>query len=252
MRVANGVEMLELSADSMSGPGNLYPTLLWDQKDAVLVDAGLPGMARQFVNAITQAGVSLEKIGQVIITHHDLDHLGSLQDLQQSLSNPFEVLAHADEVPYIQGEKIPIKLTPKMLAQMEEMMKGMPEENRKAMQGMGESIAKQKLKVARTVGDGEELPYCGGVQIIHTPGHTPGHICLYHKESKTLIAGDLLFVENGKLAPAPSFINADTPMALASIEKISGYDIANVIAYHGGLFQDAPNRRLKEIAQKKV
>jgi glyoxylase-like metal-dependent hydrolase (beta-lactamase superfamily II) len=239
--------MLELSADSMSGPGNLYPTLLWDQRDAVLVDAGLPGMAGKFVNAIKQAGISLEKIGKAIITHHDLDHLGSLRDLQDLAPNPFEVLSHADEVPYIQGEKIPVKLTPKMLAQMEETMKGMPEENRKAMMGMGEVIAKQKLKVSRTVGDGEELPYCGGIQIIHTPGHTPGHICLYHKVSKTLIAGDLLFVEKGKLEPAPSFINADTSMAMASIEKISRYDIANVIAYHGGLFQDNPNQRLKEI-----
>ena len=97
-----------------------------------------------------------------------------------------------------------------------------------------------------------EVPCCGGIQIIHTPGHTPGHICLYHRESKTLIAGDLLFVENGKLAPAPSFINADTSMAMASIEKISAYDIGNVIAYHGGLFQDDPNQRLKEIALGKV
>ncbi len=252
MIVADRVEILELSAESMSGPSKLYPTLLWDHKDAVLVDAGLPGMAGKFVNAIAQAGVSLEKIGQVIITHHDLDHLGSLRDLQESVPNPFEILAHADEVPYIQGEKIPIKLTPKMLAQMEEMIKGMPEENRKAMMGMGEVIAKQKLRVARTVGDGEELPYCGGIQIIHTPGHTPGHICLYHKKSKTLIAGDLLFVEKEKLGPAPSFINADTSMAMASIEKISAYDIANVIAYHGGLFQDNPNQRLKEIIQQKI
>jgi len=252
MRVADGVEMLELNAETMSGPGYLYPTLLWNQKDAVLVDAGLPGMAEKFVNGIKQAGVSLEKIVKVIITHHDLDHLGSLRDLQELVPNCFEVLAHADEVPYIQGEKIPIKLTPKMLAQMEKMMKNMPEENRKAMMGMGEVIAKQKLKVARIISDGEELPYCGGIQIIHTPGHTPGHICLYHKASKTLIAGDLLFVENGKLSPAPSFINADTSMAMTSIEKISGYDIANVIAYHGGLFQDYPNQRLKEIIQGKA
>ncbi len=250
MKVANGVEMLELSAALMSGPGNLYPTLIWDQSDAVLVDAGLPGMASKFSDAITQAGISLEKLGRVIITHHDLDHLGSLKDLQKMVPTPFEILAHADEVPYIQGEQIPIKMTPKMIAQMEKTMQGMPEENRKAMQSMGESIAKQNLKVTRTVGDGEELPYCSGIQIIHTPGHTPGHICLYHKASKTLIAGDLLFVEKGKLLPAPAFINADTSMAIASIQKLSGYDIASVIAYHGGLFQDDPNLRLKEIGRR--
>jgi glyoxylase-like metal-dependent hydrolase (beta-lactamase superfamily II) len=249
MKVANGVEMLELSAVSMSGPGNIYPTLLWDQKDTVLVDAGFPGMAPQFVNAITQAGISPEKLGCVIITHHDLDHLGSLRDLQEMVPGLTELLAHADEVPYIQGERTPVKMTPKMLEQMKELMKGMPEENLRAMRSMGESIAKQKLKVTRAVGDGEELPCCGGVQIIHTPGHTPGHICLYHRASKTLVAGDLLFVEKGNLSPAPSFINADPSMAIASIQKLTDYDIVNIIAYHGGLYQDAPNRRIREIVQ---
>ena len=64
-----------------------------------------------------------------------------------------------------------------------------------------------------------------------------------------MIAGDALFVEGDKLVPAPAFINADTPMALASIKKLLNRDIANVIAYHGGLFQDAPNRRLAEMVQ---
>lgn len=57
MQVATGIEMLELSAVMMNGPGSLYPTLFWDQKEAVLVDAGLPGMVPQFLEAIKQAGV---------------------------------------------------------------------------------------------------------------------------------------------------------------------------------------------------
>ncbi len=249
MQVTHGVEMLELSAMMMNGPGNLYPTLLWDQRDAVLVDAGLPGMASQFIKAIAQANVPLEKLSRIIITHHDLDHVGSLGELQQALPHRIEILAHAGEIPYIQGELPPIKMTPKMLAQMEEQMKDLPEERRQAMREMMENLSNQKLTVDRTLGDGEELPYCGGIRIIHTPGHTPGHICLYLPASKTLIAGDALFVEGGSLVPAPPFINADTPMALASIKKFTHCDIANVIAYHGGLFQDDPNRRLAEITQ---
>jgi glyoxylase-like metal-dependent hydrolase (beta-lactamase superfamily II) len=167
------------------------------------------------------------------------------------LPKPAEVLAHADEVPYIQGERPAIKLTPKMLAQMEAQMKDVPEEQRQAMRTMMEGIGKQKLKVSRTVSDGEELPYCGGIKIIHTPGHTPGHICLYHRASKTLIAADALFVEGEKLTPAPSFINADPSLAMESIKKFSAFDIANVIAYHGGLFQKNPNERLTEIAHGK-
>ncbi len=249
MKVAPGVEMLELPAMLMNGPGFLYPALLWDSQEAVLVDAGLPGMAPLFLEAIAQAKVPLEKLTRIIITHHDLDHIGSLGDLQTSVPHRIEVLAHADEVPYIQGERIPIKMTPEMMGQMEKHMQRLPEEQRQGMRTMYEKVKQQKLSVDRTLADGAELPYCGGIRIIHTPGHTPGHICLYLPESKTLIAGDALFVEGGKLGPAPSFINADISLASSSLEKLTRYDIANVIAYHGGLFQDNPNERIAEIAR---
>lgn len=247
MQVAPGVEMLELSAMLMNGPGTLCPTLIWDRENVVLVDAGLPGMAQQFLEAIRQAGVSPERLTTIIITHHDLDHIGSLGELQRLTSNRVKIMAHAGEVPYIQGELRPIKMTPDMMAQMEERMKSLPEEQRQALKAVRESM-NQKLTVDRTLADSEVLPFCGGIQIIHTPGHTPGHICLYLQASKTLIAGDSLFVEAGKLAPAPAFINADTPLALRSLEKLTQFDIANVIAYHGGLFRDSPNTRIKEIS----
>ena len=250
MKVAPGVEMLELAAELMNGPSTLCPTLLMDQREVVLVDAGLPKMVSQFVEAMARAGVSLEKLTRIIITHHDLDHIGSLGELQRAARQRIEVLSHAEEVPYIQGERRPIKMTAEMIAQMEEQMKSLPEKERQAMRSMMEGMKGQKLTVDRTLSDGEELPYCGGIRVIHTPGHTPGHICLYHPSSKTLITGDELVVEDGKLAPAPAFINADTPMALASLKKLIRHDIANVVAYHGGLFQDNPNRRLAEIVKE--
>jgi glyoxylase-like metal-dependent hydrolase (beta-lactamase superfamily II) len=247
MRVAPGVEMLELSAILMNGPGILYPTALWDQDNAILVDAGLPGMARQFIEAMEQAGVPQQKLTSIIVTHHDLDHIGSLKELQERIPHRVEIWSHREEVPYIRGEIPPVKTTPRMMAQMAEQMKGLPEEQRQAMRAMAEKVKGLKLKVDRVISDGEVLPNCGGLQIIHTPGHTPGHICLYHSPSKTLIAGDALFVEGNNLGPAPAFINADIPLALSSLKKLARCDVARVIAYHGGLFQNSPNTRIAEI-----
>jgi glyoxylase-like metal-dependent hydrolase (beta-lactamase superfamily II) len=252
MHVAPGVEMLELNAELMNGPGVLCPALIWDRQNAVLVDAGLPGMAPQFIEAIENSGVSPAALSHIIVSHHDLDHIGSLGALQKKLSQRIEVLSHRDEVPYVQGERIPIKMTPERMAEMQELMKSLPEERRRAMQEMNEVLKNQKLKVDRTIADGEVLPICGGIQIIHTPGHTPGHLCIYLPSVKTLIAGDALFVENGNLVTAPPFFNADTPTALASLKKLTRYDIENVISYHGGLYRDAPNRRIAEIASTMV
>ncbi|MCK9911855.1 hypothetical protein MXD81_22055, partial [Microbacteriaceae bacterium K1510] len=56
-----------------------------------------------------------------------------------------------------------------------------------------------KAKVDRVLTDGEELPYCGGIRVIFTPGHTPGHISLYLQQSKTLVAADAMIVWDGVL-----------------------------------------------------
>ena len=60
------------------------------------------------------------------------------------------------------------------------------------MQSMMDAMKNQKLKVDRTISDGEILPYCGGIQIIHTPGHTPGHVAFFRPSDKVLITGDAI------------------------------------------------------------
>ena len=105
------------------------------------------------------------------------------------------------------------------------------------------------VEVKRTLKDNERLSFCGGIRVIHTPGHTPGHICLYHEESKTLIAGDELNVMDGQLTgPNKRTMNEeDTKMAINSLKKLEEYDIENVISYHGGLFNNNPHQKIKEL-----
>ena len=103
--------------------------------------------------------------------------------------------------------------------------------------------------VQTTVVDQEELPYCGGITVINTPGHTPGHISLYHKASKTLIAADAMVVEAGQLqGPVPAYC-IDYKLALRSLLKLTAYDIETVICYHGGIFNNNPNARIAELAR---
>jgi len=52
MKIASGIEMLEITANLTMGPGVLYPTLIWDQEEAILVDTGLPGQLLQIEEAM--------------------------------------------------------------------------------------------------------------------------------------------------------------------------------------------------------
>jgi glyoxylase-like metal-dependent hydrolase (beta-lactamase superfamily II) len=103
-----------------------------------------------------------------------------------------------------------------------------------------------KADVTKTVDDGEVLP-CGA-EVVYTPGHTPGHICLYLKESHTLISGDALNVTNGLLLPAPERLSFDMEASKASLQKLTGFDIETVVCYHGGMYSENVNQRIKELA----
>lgn len=225
----------------------IHPALIWDGETAILVDAGYPGQLPQIREAMERAGVSFVRLDTVIITHHDLDHTGSLSVILKELPQKARVLAHEEEKPYIQAERRPTKMS-----QAEALLKSLPEGQGQEIKTFYEYLKANyenlKAKVDRTVADGEDLPYCGGITVVHTPGHTPGHICLYHRQSRTLIAGDALFVEGGLLVPAPGFTNLDPDLAARSLKKLTRYDIETVICYHGGLFKDGANRRIAELA----
>jgi glyoxylase-like metal-dependent hydrolase (beta-lactamase superfamily II) len=154
------------------------------------------------------------------------------------------VLAHEEDKPYIQGEKKVKRLNSNFM----DRIKDLPEEERSRIVDMFENSS---VKVNSTLSDGEVLPFCGGITVIHTPGHTPGHICLYHQMSKTLIAGDAMNILNGELVGpnedpmSEDGVNADD--ALNSLKKLKDYDIMNIITYHGGLFNKEPNEKIKEV-----
>lgn len=81
------------------------------------------------------------------------------------------------------------------------------------------------------------IDFCGGIEIIETPGHMPGHISIYIKESRTLIAGDALVIEDNKLTIANPQYTLDMGEAKKSINKLLNYDIDKIICYHGGVYQ---------------
>ncbi len=160
MHVADGVEMLEISTNVMGRPDTVNPVLIFDERDAILVDAGFPGQAPAIVAAIESAGVPLERLGNVIITHQDIDHIGSLADVVAAVPGPVQVMASAVEKPYIQGEKPLIKLTPELMARLESMMPpDMAEARREALKAVFENPP--RARVDRSLCDGERIRCCG-------------------------------------------------------------------------------------------
>jgi len=244
MKVANGIEALEVNLTFMGRHSTIYPTLIWDDETVILIDTGFPGAYQNIEVAVEAAGVSFSKLDKVIITHQDIDHIGGLPDILANTKNKIEVFAHEAEKPYIEGDKPLIKYNPERLAKM---LAGIPEEQQSRLRSLFSYPPKAKVDVP--VQDGQMLPYCGGIIVIHTPGHTPGHMSLYHVKSKTLISGDALTAEKGQLL-GPNPANAfDIDEAKRSIEKFQQFDVENVICYHGGVCRDNIRNIIAELAK---
>lgn len=234
MKIANGIEMLEITATVMGNTNTIYPTLLWDEQNTILVDTGYPGQLPIIIEAMENAGVSFRKLNKIILTHQDLDHIGSLPDIIHESPQKVEVLAHELEKPFIQGDKRLLKL-PKDTSHIPEGLRAVFEHPPAA-------------QVDGIIKDGDELPYAGGLIVIDTPGHTPGHISLYHKPSRTLIAGDALVAKDHQLYGPAREHTLDMDTAIQSLKTFTHYDIENVICYHGGLCGTNMNKRIKELA----
>lgn len=247
MKVDQGIEMLEISAVVMGRVNVIYPTLMWDQASVILVDTGYPGQLPLIRTAVEQARVPFDKLDKVILTHQDIDHIGNLPTILKESPRKVEVMATELEKPYIQGDRRLLKMRPEVIDQaVKSLPAEMPEERNQAFRAALENPP--KAQVDTVIADGEELPFCGGISVIITPGHTPGHACLYHRPSRTLIAGDALSVVERQLQGPDPRATPDMQTALASLKKLAPFDIARVICYHGGLYQADVNQRIAALA----
>lgn len=247
MLINQGIKMLEISAAMMGRIETIHPTLIWDHQNLVLIDTGYPGQFALIQEQLSSCGVSVQDITKIIISHQDLDHIGSLPDVIRNSNRTPEVFASEIEKPYIEGNKRLVKLSPESITQaLASLPAAVPPEWKNAFRHTLENPP--KAEVNSILHDGEELPLGGGIIVIHTPGHTPGHTSLYHRPSKTLIAADAMNVRDGQLLGPDPAASSDLALAKLSLQKLTHYDIHNVICYHGGLYTDNPNQRIRELA----
>jgi glyoxylase-like metal-dependent hydrolase (beta-lactamase superfamily II) len=231
MRIADGVYVLPIPRGSREAEEFLNLTLILDEENGnTLVDTGLPGKEEAIASSLDEAGIEMRDLERIIFTHQDLDHVGSGAALVRQ--SGARVLAHASDAPYIEGELRPLKVTPEMLERKPQM--------REVLERL------EPVRLAEYLEDGEHLDLAGGLRVVFTPGHTPGHLRLYLERPKLLVAGDALTAEGGTLnGPNPS-MTPERGTALQSVRRLAELDVDTIVCYHGGVGR---RRRQRAIAQ---
>ena len=78
------------------------------------------------------------------------------------------------------------------------------------------------------------LDFCGGVEVIHVPGHSEGNACYYLRKHKALIAGDTIFGDpQGSLNPPPERYCLDVGQATREIRRLLDYEFDHMLITHG-------------------
>jgi glyoxylase-like metal-dependent hydrolase (beta-lactamase superfamily II) len=239
----NKLNVLEINFEFDGKVNSIYPVIVEDEKEMILIDCGYPNFLSLIEECACKNNIDLNKLTKLIITHHDFDHMGSAAELNSNYPN-MKILASEKDEKYISGKEKSLRLQ-----QAELIYDSLPEEQKDwalNFQKTLESVENVDVDVA--LNDGDKFDCCGGIEIIETPGHMAGHISIYIKESKTLIAGDALVIENNKLCIANPQYTLDMKEAKKSAKKLLNYDIDRVICYHGGICNTDINSSLKKIS----
>jgi glyoxylase-like metal-dependent hydrolase (beta-lactamase superfamily II) len=96
------------------------------------------------------------------------------------------------------------------------------------------------LTVGETFTDGQVVAFgSGGIEVVHTPGHSPGHAAYLHRDSSVLITGDSIFNVRGLRWPLRSFCT-NFVMTKKTAERLTTLDYTTAAFTHGAELRDNP------------
>jgi glyoxylase-like metal-dependent hydrolase (beta-lactamase superfamily II) len=175
-----------------------------------LVDTGVSRGADGLIAAATQAGAPIRRIA---LTHGHGDHVGSLDELKAKLGAEVEVLMPELDARIHAGEKV---VAGKVTGSWPKLS----------------TVPDVRLKAGDRV---------GSLEVVPSPGHTPGHVAFLDTRDRTLIAGDV-FTSYGSVQvssryywrfPLATMATYDKPRDVQSARELRALDPALLVVGHG-------------------
>jgi glyoxylase-like metal-dependent hydrolase (beta-lactamase superfamily II) len=243
MEVASGVIRVQLPMPFELKHVNVY--LLRDSEGYTLVDTGLQTeeSRRALGRGLDDSGIPLNRVTRILITHIHPDHFGLAGELRERTGA--ELVIH----------RLEVSLMEPRYARAEDLVQdvarwlhvnGVPQTEAEFLKSAS-MAAREFVSVVepdsllegaeRLALDGEDL------QVVWTPGHSPGHCCFFLPSRKLLLSGDHLLPKispNIGLHPQSS---AD-PLGdyLSALDRVARLDIDLVLPAHGDPFNDHTGR----------
>lgn len=213
------------------GPVNAF--VIESNGELTLIDTGFKNSTDKIFAAIEKAGKKPENIKQIILTHSHPDHSGSAAAIKNKLNVPLYI--HEEDATLLEqgiGGRLPHEVSPGILNKIlfNLFIKKSPNQTDAV-------VVDEKLK------DGDVLPIAGGLKVIHTPGHSKGHVALLLESDGVLIAGDLCANMMGLWY---STVYESRAEGVKSILKAAAFDFDKAVFGHGKPLVGEANKKMLE------
>ena len=197
------------------------------ERNAVLLDTGLVGEPWLFRSRLARLGLTPDAVKAILLTHGHLDHVGNLAWAKAWTGAP--IYAHPLEQQHIDGVY--------------------PYAGVNAWCGRLERAGRTLLRVGQSAAidvpfaDGDELPFWGGLRVVHLPGHTLGHCGFYSRAHDLLFSGDLFASYFFNVHLPTRILNSAPELIPASLEKARRLDPRLMVPQHYDILDGALHRR---------
>ena len=218
------------------GRGQIHPIrgvmgcchlLVDENRHVVLLDTGLVGEPILIRRKLHRLGLGPSDVKAILLTHGHIDHAGNVAWAKRWTGAP--VYAHPLEQTHIDG-KFPYAGI--------NLWCGRLEAAARFVFGVG-----QPAQIDVPLEDGDELPFWGGLKVVHLPGHTLGHCGFYSARQDLLFSGDLFASYFFKVHLPPPILNSAPELIPASLEKVRQLNPRYMVPQHFDMFDGLLHRR---------
>jgi glyoxylase-like metal-dependent hydrolase (beta-lactamase superfamily II) len=235
MQIATGVYSLEQSKG-----GHVHAFLLDDGEGLTLIDTLFDTDARRVLDRISAIGKGIEDLKHIVLTHAHRSHLGGLATLK--VLSGATVYSHAWETDIVAGERAAQPVTPVPMRPLRTYW-------RVYYLQFGAALGRGKhppCPVDVTLDDGDTV---GPVEVLHSPGHTPGHLAFWWPDRRVLFAGDAIATYPVFEPGWPAFTLNPTQHR-ASLKRMARLDPEVLAVGHGDPLTAGTAARLRSLVER--
>jgi glyoxylase-like metal-dependent hydrolase (beta-lactamase superfamily II) len=229
VELAPGVWRIRLIGDYVNGF-----MLRDDDGQVTLIDMGIAASGKKVIAALRSIGSDPSDVTRLMLTHCHPDHAGGAAYVSKETGRPVDV--HAADAEFVRTGRMPPRDPAMRLGRLLSLLP----EPKQAGVTVGEELE-----------DGQVVPVAGGVRVIHTPGHSPGHASFLHEESGTLITGDAIFNVLGRRWPM-KFLCTDFAMTRKTAHRLGEVEYSIAAFTHGPEIRDRPREAIRAFLAKKA